>query len=88
MKFRKALIVIFATILLVSSTAIAQAGKSIDTDTYEKKRSSQEYHLNIITTQVLGISSGGSYRLSSPLGVTGTGTPCCCNYLPCVLRNY
>ncbi len=46
------------------------------------------YHLTSTTWQVRGIASGGGYRLAGPASPTGTGTPCCCNYLPCVLRNY
>lgn len=46
------------------------------------------YHLTSAIWQVDGASSGGNYHLTALLGPTGTGTPCCCTYLPCVLRNY
>lgn len=44
------------------------------------------YHLVATRWQASGIAGGGGYRLVSPVSPTGTGTPCCCNYLPCVLR--
>ena len=44
------------------------------------------YHLESGGLRVMGASSGGSYRLLLPEGVTGSGTPCCCTYLPCLRR--
>ena len=46
------------------------------------------YLLASTTWQARGTASGGGYRLASPLALAGTGTPCCCIYLPCLLRNY
>jgi hypothetical protein len=46
------------------------------------------YLLASTTWQARGTASGGGYRLASPLALAGTGTPCCCTYLPCLLRNY
>lgn len=37
---------------------------------------------------VRGATGGGSYRLNLVSAVRGTGTPCCCSYLPCVLKGY
>jgi hypothetical protein len=44
------------------------------------------YHLESGGLRVMGASSGGSYRLMPPEAPVGTGTPCCCMYLPCVRR--
>ena len=37
---------------------------------------------------VRGATGGGSYRLDLVSAVRGTGTPCCCSYLPCLWRGY
>ena len=37
---------------------------------------------------VRGAASGGSYRIEVVGAVRGTGTPCCCSYLPCALKGY
>ncbi len=44
------------------------------------------YRLNGLRWQVTGASSGGGYRLQGPAGPSG-GTPCCCSYLPCLMKN-
>jgi len=43
------------------------------------------YRLSGADWQVKGASSGGEYRLQGPSSPSG-GTPCCCNYLPCVRK--
>lgn len=47
-----------------------------------------DYCLASMTWPVQGIISGEGYYLIGPQTLTGTGTPCCCSYLPCVLRNH
>lgn len=37
---------------------------------------------------VRGAAVGGSYRIEVVGAVRGTGTPCCCSYLPCALKGY
>ena len=44
------------------------------------------YHLESGGLRAIGASSGGGYRLLLPEAGTGSGTPCCCTYLPCVRR--
>ncbi len=45
------------------------------------------YHLSGAVWQVQGVSVGEGYQLITlPLGPTGTGTQCCCSYLPCILK--
>lgn len=45
------------------------------------------YHLSGAVWQVQGVSGGGRYELLTlPLSPNGTGTQCCCNYLPCLSK--
>lgn len=45
------------------------------------------YHLSGAVWQVQGVSGGGRYELLTlPLSPSGTGTQCCCNYLPCLSK--
>lgn len=45
------------------------------------------YRLTGQAWQARGVTGGGKYRLTVvPLSPAGTGTPCCCTYLPCALR--
>ena len=44
------------------------------------------YRLEAAGLRASGASSGGGYRLLLPGSPTGTGTPCCCTYLPCLRR--
>lgn len=44
-------------------------------------------HISGAVWQVEGISSGGGYHIMAlPLSPGGTGTQCCCTYLPCLLK--
>ncbi|MBN1954916.1 MAG: hypothetical protein JW900_07680 [Anaerolineae bacterium] len=43
------------------------------------------YRLTSLSCDVDGTVSGPGYRLAGT--VDGTGTPCCCVYLPCTLRD-
>ena len=45
------------------------------------------YRLAVQTWQVRGATEGGNYQLAAPTSLMGTGTPCCCVFIPCVLRN-
>lgn len=45
------------------------------------------YHLSGAVWQVQGVSGGEGYKLATlPLSPGGTGTQCCCTYLPCLLK--
>jgi sugar lactone lactonase YvrE len=44
------------------------------------------YHLDAGTWQVQGTADGPGYHLESLAVPAGTGTPCCCAHLPCILR--
>ena len=44
------------------------------------------YRLTSQAWQVRGAADGDGYHLTVLLEPTGTGTPCCCSYLPCMLK--
>lgn len=47
----------------------------------------QIFHLSRVVWQVQGVSGGGGYKLVTlPLSPSGTGTQCCCTYMPCLLK--
>jgi hypothetical protein len=37
---------------------------------------------------VQGTAGSGEYRLDAATSILGTGTPCCCTYLPCSFTRY
>ncbi len=45
------------------------------------------YRLTSLAWRAGAASSGGVYRLLGPASPSG-GNPCCCSYLPCVVRTY
>ena len=79
-------------VLLLASAALAQSGGpgppgawfAVESGT----ASGGGYHLATLAWQASGTASGGNYRLLTPVRAIGRGTPCCCNYLPVILRNY
>jgi hypothetical protein len=80
--------VLFCSLLLVSSVGRAQSSGPPGYVVEQGTASGGGYHLTSTTWQARGIASGGGYRLAVPASPAGTGTPCCCTYLPCVLRNH
>ena len=44
------------------------------------------YRLETGGWRVQGVASGPGYRLELPGASSGTGTPCCCTFMPCVRR--
>jgi hypothetical protein len=46
------------------------------------------YQLKGADWSVRGTASGGNYQLDVVNAASGTGTPCCCSYLPCLLKGY
>jgi hypothetical protein len=46
------------------------------------------YYLNSQSWQVSGVAAGAGYYLRTNSAPTGNGTPCCCDFLPCVLNNH
>ncbi len=76
--------------LLLAGVVAAQSGGQPPPAQYVVAKgtaSGGHYRLAGTAWQASGVASGGGYRLAGPASPTGTGTPCCCNYLPCVLRS-
>ncbi len=71
---------------LVLVTVVAAAGPP----GYVVKGTASGGHYRLVAThwQASGIADGGGYRLASPVTTTGTGTRCCCTYLPVMLRGH
>lgn len=87
MKMRTIIVIAMVALLLVGSVALAQSGGPPSLGGYIVKQvaiAGGGYRLASITWQAQGLAGGG-YRLVPSLPA-GTGTPCCCTYLPCVLR--
>lgn len=79
------LIVLFGVVLVVSALLFTF---SRDQTAYASGNVVQQIgHISGATWQVQGVAAGGDYRLlSMPLSPSGTGTQCCCTYLPCLLK--
>ncbi|MBC7228126.1 MAG: hypothetical protein H5T61_13010 [Thermoflexales bacterium] len=89
MNARTVILLALVALLLVGSAAWAQPGGLLSGYVVKPGTASGGgYRLSGVTWQARGIASGGGYRLAVPVGPAGTGTPCCCTYLPCVLRNH
>jgi len=73
--------------LLLAGAVVAQSDAGPLYAVARGTASGGHYRLTSPSWQASGISSGGGYRLAGPASSAGTGTPCCCTYLPCVLRN-
>ena len=101
MKIRIIILLAIFALLLVSGAALAQwEAKDPDSsvaslpqnDTVNGVASGGRYRL--VTWQVSiaasglanNVAAGGKYRLLGPASPSGTGTPCCCIHLPCVMR--
>jgi hypothetical protein len=95
---RTALLAIVVALLLLSgvalqtiATAAAQSDEpdSLTRYTIEKGTASGGgYHLTSLSWQIEGAASGSRYRLLGPASPTSRGNPCCCTYLPCLLRGF
>jgi hypothetical protein len=90
MKMRIVILIVVLALLLGGSAAMARSseqGSPALRAAQQDMMSGEGYHLTRLTWQVSGAASGTGYSLVSPGGPTGTGTQCCCSYLPCVLRS-
>ncbi len=92
MKIRYVILLSIVALLFVSSLGLAQPERPPSAAGYSVQQEAipgGKYHLVSNLWQVQGIASGGGYRLlGNPISQEGTGTPCCCMYLPCVLRQH
>lgn len=88
MRAQTVILLALVALLLVGSAAWAQSGGPPLAYTVQPGTASGGgYRLSGVTWQVRGTAGGGGYRLAAVVSPAGTGTPCCCTYLPCVLRN-
>jgi len=83
-RFLIILVVALVCLAIVGGATLAASSKS-STQGNPATGSSGDYYLATLSWGIDGTLSGPGYRLRGT--VTGTGTPCCCNYLPCILRN-
>jgi hypothetical protein len=99
MKTRTIILLAIVALLLVGGVALRQAQDSALAQSSGplelagnavKQSATSGGHYRLVSTswQVSGVSSGGGYQLAVSLSPVGTGTPCCCTYLPCVLRTH
>lgn len=89
MKMRTILLVFFMAVLGVSILAITPLLNASTAYTVSARQviSHPLLHISGAVWTVEGISSGGGYHVMAlPLSPGGTGTPCCCTYLPCLLN--
>ena len=89
MKIRTTLLVFLIAVFGVSVLAIAPVLNASTAPTVSAREvtSHPMLHISGAIWQVEGISSGGGYHiLALPLNPSGTGTQCCCTYLPCLLK--
>jgi hypothetical protein len=90
MKVRIVILVVIFALLLGGSVAMAQSSGQSPSVLYTVRQgviAGEGYHLTNLTWQVSGAVNGTGYHLASSSSPAGTGTPCCCIHLPCVLRN-
>lgn len=92
MKTRIVLVVILVISLLLASWAIAlartsQPGDPISYQVETGSATGKDYLLTHLNWQVSGSVSGEGYLLSAPITPALTGSGCCCNFLPCALKN-
>lgn len=83
-------VVTLAATLALGGLALAQAGKD-EGGGYAVEMTGAAgggYALDGGGWQVQGSASGGGYHLLAATNPAGSGTPCCCTYMPCILRNH
>ena len=83
MKTQTIILLTIIAILFVSSPALAQSTAAL----YQHGSSPVvRYTLTTLPVHSEALARGGGYRLLAPSRPAGTGTPCCCNYLPLIRR--
>ncbi|RCK72948.1 MAG: hypothetical protein ANABAC_1093 [Anaerolineae bacterium] len=84
-KRRFALLVLMVLLLAVGVMAIYPA--SAHSLFRQPDSRSPVYQVSGAIWQFQGLSAGEAYRvMANPLEPSGTGTQCCCTYLPCLLK--
>ena len=82
------IVLLVVVLLLLGGVALAQSREPppVQYAVTQGAVSGGLYRLTSQAWQVRGVADGSGYRLTVLLGPTGTGTPCCCSYLPCLLK--
>lgn len=86
MKTQTVILLAVVALLLVGSVAWAQSGRPPGYVVEQGVLSGGGYRLSGPGWQFSGAAGGGGYRLLGPAMPSLRGSGCCCNYLPCVLR--
>lgn len=90
MRIRTVLLFILIVLFLLNSTILAQSYWTRSPSRYivhPGTTSSGKYKLTNPIWFPSGETDGGGYRLDILFRTLGTGTPCCCIYLPCLMQN-
>ncbi len=90
MKARIVILMLIFVLMLSGSVVMAQSSEPGSSKQYTLQPGliiDKGYQLTSLTWQVSGAAGDERYRLLSPNSPTGTGTPCCCSHLPCVMRS-
>ena len=84
----RTIVLLIVVLLLLSGAALAQSSEPppVQYAVVQGAVSGGLYRLTSRAWQVRGAADGDGYHLTVLLGPTGTGTPCCCSYLPCMLK--
>jgi hypothetical protein len=82
---RALMIAVLALVCLaIASGATLGASSEASTQGAPAPGSAGGYRLETLSWKATGTLSGPGYLLGGT--ITGTGTPCCCSYLPCIVR--
>lgn len=90
MKAKEAILAIVATVVLLSTLALAQSGGQPPPSSYavgQGTASGGGYHLTSLRWQVSGNATGAAYCLYRTGSPVLRGSGCCCTYLPLVVKD-
>jgi hypothetical protein len=84
----RTIVLLIVILLLLGGAALAQSSEPppVQYAVTQGVASGGLYRVTGQAWQVRGVADGDGYHLTVSLGPTGTGTPCCCSYLPCMLK--
>lgn len=94
MKIRILILIAVAALLFLAAVALAYSGGEFDTSYAVESgpASGGDYQMIGLGWQAIGTISGDGYQLLDTASVNASPPPsaqagCCCNYLPCLLRD-
>jgi hypothetical protein len=84
----RTIVLLIVILLLLGGAALAQSSEPppVQYAVAQGVASGGLYRLTSQVWRVRGVADGDGYHLTVLLEPTGTGTPCCCSYLPCMLK--